>query len=194
MQWFRISFQLEDFGHHNAQLISKNYLTHPFFTPTQVDHALTYKEDLLTHEEYIEETPQSTPAIPLENLRIIQRLYTVRNSPLDLGKYPTYGKVQYIPPGSKFYTYSRYKPTTEVIMIGKKRRVARILEVSSVESKEVFHALTSPDLISHEKFRNLNPSEYQILAISARWIYGRFKVKRALQIGSDVFVSILDLK
>jgi len=194
MQWFRITFQLEDFGHHNAQVISKNYLTYPFFTPTQIDYALTYKEDLLTHGEYIEEKPQSTPAVALENLRIIQRLYTVRNSPLDLGKYPTYGKVQFIPPGSKFCTYSRYKPKIEVIMIGKKRRVARILEVASVESKEVFHKLTSPDLISHGDFRDLNPSEYQILAMSARWIYGRFKVKRALQIGNDVFVSVLDIK
>lgn len=194
MQWFRVTFQLEDFGHHNAQLISRNYLTYPFFTPTQVDYALTYKEDLLTHEDYIEEKPQSTPAIAINNLQIVQRVYTVRNSPLDLGKYPNYGKVQFIPPGSKFYAYSRYKPKAEVIMIGKKRRVAKILEVSLVESKEAFNKLTSPDLVSHNDFRELNPAEYQIMAMSARWVYGRFKLERVLEIGDDAFVSVLGLK
>ena len=193
MEWHRITFQLEDFGHHNAQLISKNYLTYPFFTPTQVDYALTYKEDLLTHEAYIEAKPKSTPAFAIENLKIIQRLYTVRNSPLDLGKYPTYGKIQFIAPGSTFCTYSMHKPKLEVVMIGKKRRVARILEVTLVESKETFHKLTSPDLISHEDFRRLNPP-YQIMAMSARWVYGRFTVERALEIGGDVFVSVVELR
>jgi len=195
--WYKIIFQLEDFGHHNAHLVSKNYLTYPFFTPTQVDYALTYGEDLITHPNYEEEKASSTPAHPVVSPQIIQKLYTIRNSPSDRErerkkeKYPTYGKVQYIPPGTKFCTYSQHKPKTKVIVIGKKRRVARILSIEPVEAKEERFKLTSPDLISHENFRSLNPSEYQIIAMSSRWIYGRFKVARCLKISNDYFVSVI---
>lgn len=191
MNWFKIVFQLEDFGHHNAQLVSKNYLTYSFFTPTQVDYALTYKEDLLTHPDYVEETTASTPAVPVGHLRIVEKMYTIRNSPLDLGKYPVYGKVQLILPGTKFCAYSQHKPKSKVIMIGKKRRVARILEVESVGFGEERYKFTSPDLISHEDFRRLNPKEYQILAMSARWIFGRFMAEKVLKIGDEYFVSPL---
>ncbi len=190
MAWYRVDFQLEDFGHHNAQLISKNYLTYPFFTPTQVDYAFTYGEDLLTHPDYDEEKPLSTPANPLESFQIIQRLYTIRNSPLELGKYPTFGKVQYIPPGTKFSAYSQHKPKADVIMIGKKRRVARIFFISDpIVPVEEHFKLTNPDLISHDHFRLLNPSEYQILAMSARWVYGRFKVEKVIKFDVHYFIS-----
>jgi hypothetical protein len=200
MTWYRVDFQLEDFGHHNAQLISKNYFTYPFFTPTQVDYAFTYREDLLTHPDYAEEEPLSTPANPIGQPRIIQRLYTIRNSPvgklrkfkfepIEQGKYPTFGKSQYIAPGTKFYAYSQNKPKTDVIMIGKKRRVARILRIEEVSIIEEHFKLTSPDLINHEHFRALNLFEYQILAMSARWVYGLFKVEKVLKIGDDYFIS-----
>lgn len=189
MAWHKIVFQLEDFGHHNAQLISKNYMTYGFFTPTQVDYALTYDEDLLSHPGYVEEQALSTPAVPLGELQIIQRLYTVRDCPLNLGKYPTYGKVQFIPPGTKFVTYSQNSLRAEVIMIGKKRRVAKVLSVEEVECVEDRFKLTSPDLISQRVFQELKPAEYQILAMSSRWVYGRFKVDRCLRIGEGWFVS-----
>lgn len=146
----------------------------------------------------------STPANPIETIRIIQKLYTIRNSPvgklkksgdkikfepIELGKYPTFGKVQYILPGTKFYAYSQHKPRVDVIMIGKKRRVARILHVEEISIAEEHFKLTSPDLISHEHFRTLNLSEYQILAMSARWVYGRFKVEKVLKIGDHYFIS-----
>jgi len=205
MPWHKIIFQLEDFGHHNAQLISKNYLTYPFFTPIQVNYALTYGEDLLSHPNYVEAKPNSTPAVPVEEPRIIQWLYTIRNvfkgkpfyqsvgeKPWDVGStYPTFGKIQFILPGTKFQTYSQHLPKSHVIMIGKKRRVARVLSVKEVESVEERLKLTSPDLISRQAFEDLSPTEYQILAMSSRWVYGRFKVDRCLRIGEDYFVSPL---
>lgn len=191
MVWRKIVFQLEDFAHHNAQLISKNYMTYSFFTPTQVDYALTYGEDLISHPVYLEEKTTSTPAVAIGELQIIQRLYTVRDCPLNLGRYPTYGKVQFIPPGTRFVAYSQNKPSAEVIMIGKKRRVAKVLSVEKVDAAEDRFKLTSPDLISHNDFRKLNPSEYQILAMSSRWVYGRFKAEKCLRIGEDWFVSPL---
>jgi len=136
MSWYKISFRLEDFGHNNAQLISKNYLTYTFFTPTQVDYALTRKEDLISHKEYVEEKPRSTPAVT-DNPQTIQRLYTIRGATLIQEefldkRYPTYGKVVYITPGLIFKTYSQILPIGDVIFIGKKRRVARILSVEKV--------------------------------------------------------------
>jgi len=195
MSWYKIRFRLEDFGHNNAQLISKNYLTYTFFTPTQVDYALARKEDLITHREYIEEKPKSTPAIT-DNPQTIQRLYAIRGAALTQEmffdkRYPTYGKIVYINPGSIFKTYSQILPRSSIIFIGKKRRVARILSIEKVETKEEPWKLTSYDLITKKDFEKLNLEEFKIEAISRRWVFGRFKVEKALKIGEDYFISPL---
>jgi hypothetical protein len=198
MGWYKILFRLEDFGHNNAHLVSKDYLTHSFFTPLQVDYALSGKEDLISHPDYIQEKPLSTPAVTIGETNLVRRLYTIRNAFVrahgfkdERSLYPTYGKITYICPGKVFKTYSQIQPTTEVIFIGKKRRVARILDEKEVEAKKMKKTtFTSPDLLTRNQFIKLRPEILNAIP-SQRWIFGQFKVNEALKIGDDFFISPL---
>lgn len=195
MTWYRIEFRLEDFGHNNAHLTSKDYLTQSFFTPTQIDYALLGNEDLISHPKYEFEKSKSTPAVS-NNLEIVRRLYTIRNVFIsahgfknEKPRYPFHGRVMYITPGTIFRTYSQIRPNSEVIFIGKKRRVARILESQAMNARKVKKFVrTSPDLLSQEQFKKLSPKYFKI-KLSQRWVFGEFEVEEALQIGDEYFIS-----